>query len=330
MCYAVAMVIHLTGPDLYRSHQRLRQLRQAFIEKYDQAGYNTTTVDVANSTAEAVRNALTSGGLFAQRRFIALTDFSGTGAVAEELSLLLKPIIRDDQTIVVLRETTAPKKTSRAKKTATKKSSSSSGLHLPGAKVEVFARLSATQLPTWILTEVRQRGGQMSRPVAERLAVLGQSDTWRIASEIDKVLAYAGDRAVTMEDLQELIHSPYESNIFALTDALGQGQTAKALHLIHHELAAGTHALVLVAALGNHVYNLWQMKMHEGQSAPTIAQRTGLHPYVVQKSVAQSKRFDEQHLRALHHRMVEVDETLKSTKLDPETVLDAFVRLVGR
>lgn len=321
------MVILLTGSDLYRSHQRLHQLRQAFINKFDPQGFNTVTLSGGNLTLPDLRTAVTTGGLFTSRRFVAIDDYTTSADLAaEDVRAILAPLVADEKVIAVVRLTAAPKRSgrpSRAKKPAAAKA----GLTVPKAKVEEFSRLGEAQLVTWITAEAKQRGGAIARLAAERLALFCQGDTWRVSSELDKLLAYAGKDTISLEAVQSMVSSPFESNIFALTDAVGQRNNAQAVALLHRELQAGTHPLILVATLASHIRNLLIIQTAgAGQSSSAvIAKKTKLHPYVVQKSIAQAQRFSADELKTWHHRLAEMDIKLKSTPLEAEALFDLLI-----
>ncbi len=326
------MVILLTGPDLYRSHQRLTQLRQAFIEKYDPSGFNTLTVDATTATPEELRTAVTTTGLFTAKRFVAIDYYSGTGTLTPDgLNQALTPLATVDDMIVIVRSvktsSRAPRRTTKTKKVSSK---APAELKIAKAKVEEFSALSRTEIQRWITAEAKSRGGAIESSAAEQLAVLCQNDTWRISSELDKLIAYAGQRVVIADDVQTMVYSPYESNIFAVTDALGQGQRGRALRVLHDELLAGTHPLVLVATIANHLRTLLMIQAIAGAqtTAASVAQQTGIHPYVVQKSLGQVKHFSRERLVSWHHQLVTIDDQLKSGPLDAETLLDLL--LVGQ
>jgi len=322
------VIIHLTGPDTYRSHARFHQLRDAFLAKHDQRGYNTVVLDGLTATKDEIRAAVTSGGLFATKTFVAINGYETAGAVcsAADLITILEPLVKSQDVVVVVREvgkSSATKKPARGKKATTPKAA----LKIFGAKLEQFPILSAVETKTWITKEAQQRGGTLTAGVAEQLAAATDNDSWRLAMELEKVLLYAGERPVTTEDVAAMVISPASSDIFGLTDAIGGRQRARALHLLQQELASGVHPLALIAMIARHLRNLRQVQRaaEEGMPQGRMATELGLHPFVVQKALAQSKKFTADDLRRWHRQLVETDFKLKSTPLDAEAMLDVLV-----
>ncbi len=323
------MLILLTGPDTYRSHRRFDQLRAAFIAKHDPRGYNTAVLDATTATVEELQAALATAGFLTSKRFVGLNRYDAKNAAVNPVALktLLAGYAKNDEVIVVVREVTAPAARRPRGKQAGTTGRRAAGLKLEPAKTERFPQLSETELVTWIKREAADRGGKITPAAVKKLVIACEQDSWRIASELDKLLAYAGNRAVSEQDVEALVATPYASDVFALTDALGSRQRARALDLLHRELAAGTHPLALIAVLANHIRNLAAVKagLAEGQTLQALPQALHLHPYVVQKAAQQARQFEERQLADLHHRLVAIDYDLKTSRLDAETLLDALL-----
>lgn len=322
------MVIHLTGPDSYRSHRRRQQLRQAFRDKFDQHGFNTVTIDGQSATAEDLRTAIQTTGFFSPQRFVAIDDYLAASAVCRPAALLeiLQPVIDQKDVVVVIRELIGEVKAKKTKAKKEKKTVAAQTLAIPGAKTEEFPLLTPSQLTAWVLKEAKARGGDIGRPAATELVILCAGDLWRISNELDKLLAYTTPKTITGDDIATMVQSPYASDIFGLLDAIGQRRTAAALHLLHHELQAGTHPLALIATMANHIRTLLAVSSATDVRSPAaLATSLGLHPFVVKKALSQTKLFEPQTLRDWHHQLVNIDYQLKTTPLDAETLLDVLL-----
>ena len=318
------MIIHLTGPDTYRSRRRLHQLRQAFQQKHDPQGLNIVLLDGQSATVDDIRSALSATGLFATKRFVSIDRFVPSAKVKlEDFLTALQPAAKSDDSIAVVREEPAPVKDSPYRRA---KSKASVTAKIPGAKVEDFPLLQGPALSRWITSEAKERGGSIIPAAAERLAALCSNDSWRIATELDKLLSYVGSRPVAVADVEEMVMSPYRSDIFGLTDAIGNGQTAKALDLLHREFSAGTHPLAVITIIANHLWNLLRVQAGANElTLDQLAKKLSLHPFVVKKALAQSSRLAPERLRAWHHQLVNIDYQLKSSRADAATLLDLLL-----
>jgi len=327
------MIIHLTGSDTYRSAKRLAELRAAFIVKHDPRGLNVVGVDGETATSAEMRTAVTATGMFASKRFVSLDRYQPDG------SLLLDGLVgilglvaeKNNEVIVVVRDliddAARPVKRSRATAKKPSKKTAGGSFVLPDERREVFSRLTPAQTVTWISTEAKSRGGSFEPAAAQRLVALCNGDSWRIATELDKLVSFAGAKSVTVAEVETMVMSENSSDIFALTDALGQRQSARALELLHRELSAGTNEFSLIATLAGHIRTLYhvQQAQQRGSAPSALASELGLHPFVVQKALAQTSRFTTDELRDLHHRLVTIDHDLKTSPLDAETLLDVML-----
>lgn len=322
------MIIHLTGADTYRSAQRLSELRAAFIKRHDPRGLNVVVLDSGQATRQTLHAAVTATGFFAAKRFVVVDHYTGDGKLApEELAAELAPFVdKDHDVIVVLRDVSLTGANTQKKKGRSARKSNAV-LVLPNEKLEEFPTLNGPSAMAWLQKRAVANGGRFDPAALQRVVALTNLDSWRMAAEADKLIAYAGDRPVTLADVEQMVVSEYGSDIFALTDALGHRQTARALELLHRELAIGASPFALVSTIAGHVRNLWQVKraQERGLSSASIAGQLELHPYVVQKAVAQTGRFTTEQLQRLHHRLVSIDHDLKSTSLDAETLLDLLL-----
>ncbi len=322
MWYAgAAMIIHLTGPDTYRSLHRLQQLREAFRAKHDPSGLNIVQLDGATVTVPELRSAIQTTGMFSTRRCIIIDRYPDRGGVISDKVLveLLHPYEQNNEVIIIIRQETVPPKR-KSKKTTT-----SAQLHWPDAKAEIFTQLTPLELVRWLQLEAKAQGGSIEPAAADRLGSMVRT-SWQAHMELDKLLAFVGDRPITVADVEGMVTGQEDSNIFALTDAVGQRQPAAAVRALHREFSAGTHPLVVTAALANHIRTIMRVKQAaDRMPAPAIAAELGLHPFVVKKSLAQAQRASMETLATFHHQLMEIDLTMKSSPLDPEGLLERAV-----
>ena len=60
-------------------------------------------------------------------------------------------------------------------------------------------------------------------------------------------------------------------------------------------------------------------------TAPQIAQASGIHPYVVQKSLSQIRNLTEIKTKQMLRDLAEIDQNAKTGKVDPLLALDTFI-----
>jgi len=327
------MIIHLTGADTYRSARRLAELRLAFITKHDPRRMNVMDVDGEVATMAEVKSAVSASGMFSAKRFVALDRYVVDGPVKLDhlVELIQSAAEKTSDVIVVVRDTiddtAAPAKRTRTIGKKSNKKTATGPFVLPQEKREVFSRLTPVQTTAWIIAEAKTQHGNIQPAAIQRLIALCNNDLWRIATELDKLLSFAGGQAISVADVELMVMSESNSDIFALTDALGQRNSARALMLLHQELSAGTNEFSLIATLAGHIRTLYNVKQAQqrGSTPTSMASELAIHPFVIQKAVAQTVHFTADELRDLHHRLVTTDHDLKTSPLDAETLLDLVI-----
>ena len=316
------MVIVLQGADTYRSSRRVHQLRDAFRDKFDPKGHAIQSLDGVTATGEQIISAVGSGGLFSTKRCIIIDDISATSPCWNVKGFLpaLTSATSDQDRIILLRSTPAVStKKGRPAKAALPK--------IPGAKIEEFPMLSEAEIRGWITNELKHRGGTITREAQEMLILRTKGDLWRLDQEVEKLLA-AGNGAITTDLVQSHVLGEVKSDIFALTDALGQRQRARALHLVTSELQSGSHPLVVVAAFLRHLQALYKIRVLLDRGEIPKPEALDLHPFVVKKATAQVRLLNATELRAWHHAVLEIEKDLKTSPLDAETLIDRFIMRV--
>jgi DNA polymerase III subunit delta len=194
-----------------------------------------------------------------------------------------------------------------------------------------FARLFAPpkdrDLPTWIRHQVQARGGLISTEAVTILAALVGSDLRVLDQEIEKLLLYADGRQVTSEDVQALVSRARETNIFDLVDCVGRREADRALRLLHHMLDEEAAPLYLLTMLARQMRILIQVSelRDQGLDPKEIATRLKLHPYVVEKGLAQARNFSMAQLEAAYERLVETDWAIKTGQSEEMLALDLLL-----
>lgn len=81
------------------------------------------------------------------------------------------------------------------------------------------------------------------------IEVLG-GDAARIASEIEKLRLYAGNRKITVEDIRDLVPNAQATTIFAMVAALGRGDRKRSLESLEVLLREGEYLPLALTFLG--------------------------------------------------------------------------------
>ena len=165
----------------------------------------------------------------------------------------------------------------------------------------------------WIRDEAAARGVKLAPAAVDRLAEAVGSDLSRLALCIDQLALYAGGAAVTADDVDDLIADTRERTVFELTDAIGAGDRVRALAAVGSLAEQRQSAIGVLVMLARHVRQLALVHVAraEGAGKHELPGRLGAPPFVVDKLVQQSRRYDPPALARATELIATADWALK-------------------
>lgn len=325
------MIIFLHGADTFRSRRKLTQIKEKFVREVDRSGVNVETVNATSATPEQLERALTTQPFLAPKRLIIIENLFANAKAHKLHAIVLEAIKRGhESTIIVIwdGEVEAPKA-----KRGKKADQSSKTLFTTLTKerfTQKFDLVDAAGARSFIATEAKARNITIEDAAIRELADMVGNDLWQADREIEKLKAYAGNRAVTASDIAMLVVTKLEDDIFALTDALSNGNKPRALKLLSDQLSSGASPTEVLATIAWQYRALMAVKSFveahgPGYPADRIARELALHPFVVKKALVATKRYELSALRQCCNALITADFKIKTGQATPEVLLDLFV-----
>lgn len=183
----------------------------------------------------------------------------------------------------------------------------------------------------WVQEEARRQKGQFLPDAAGALVAHIGNDTQLASLEIAKLLLYVdGKHPVAAEDVEELTAQGGQADVFEMVDALAAGNARSAMsHL--HRLLETQEPLSIFGMVVRQFRLLVQARevLDEGKSH-AVAQELHLVPFVADKLTKQAQRFNMRQLEGIYHRLLEMDEAMKTSQMPSELVLDTFIAELAR
>jgi len=186
------------------------------------------------------------------------------------------------------------------------------------------------QVAPWVRDEARARGVKIEPAAVTRLVDAVGNDLSRIALAIEQLALYAGGRAVTADDVDELIADTRERSVFELTDAIGAADRPRAIAAVASLCDQRESAVGVVVMLARHIRQLSMLHVlrSTGVPRPQWASAVGVPPFVVDKLIAQARNYAPEALATATQRLAMVDRALKgditlSSLPDPSSPLPA-------
>lgn len=195
------------------------------------------------------------------------------------------------------------------------------------ARVGLYMPPAAEALPDWVIDRVEKKGGNIEFSAANDLALFIGNDMRALDNEIEKLIVYKNSGTIRRDDVRALVAPAQEQSIFELVDALGQRKTQRALELLHAQLRHNANEFYLLSMITRQYRIMLQVRdlSTRGLGADAIQKQLGLHPYVTKKMSDQARKYTLEQLEEIMFQLLEVDVSLKTSRLEPTLALDMLV-----
>lgn len=315
------MIIILHGADTFRSRGKLRQIIAQYQKKHV-GNFGFVRFEGGGMEPGDISAALRSDSLFRAKQLVVIERPDEADQLAELVGA--NDLVASTDTIAVVWFAGPIKSDSRFAKLAARKA----------VQAQRFDPLERAALTRWVARFVRDLGAAIEPNAVAALCAAAGSDTWRLANELEKLVAHAGDRPITVGDVAALVDAPASPRAFAFADALAGRDRARALALLHEHLEAGDSPQVLVGMIGYALRTLHLVQRArtdaEVRATPvaTLAKTLALHPFVVTKTLKQAERFPQQEVGRAMQLLADTDWYMKTGRLEPAAALERFVMAV--
>jgi DNA polymerase-3 subunit delta len=194
--------------------------------------------------------------------------------------------------------------------------------------LHTFAPLRDQALAGWLRTEARARKIDLQPDAAQALSDLAGPELGRLSQALDQLALYAGGRAITLDDVEELIAETRQRNVFELTKAIGAGDVPRALGLLANMLRNREPALRIQFMLARQMRQIWRAKelAAAGASRNEIASGVGMSPYFLDDVLIPAKRMSRAALARAFERLYQSDQALKSSRVDDDLIVSRLVQ----
>jgi len=183
-----------------------------------------------------------------------------------------------------------------------------------------------------VMNEVKNQSGQIEPAAAAKLAEMVGVDTRQAGMEIAKLLAYVNwGRPVRGSDVEAVCIVTSQQSVFEFVDALSQGNGKSAQKLLHRLLE------------NEDPFSLWGMVVRQFRlliqareildgrgNKDDVARALGVHPFVAEKTTGQAGRFSMEALEGIYHRLLKIDEQVKTSQITLDLALDTLVVELAR
>jgi DNA polymerase-3 subunit delta len=312
------MIIFFYGEETYRPTQKTHELKERYLRKNPSgSGLIIFDCDEKCDITDIIRS-LGAQNLFAQNQLIVIKNiFQNTKA--PEQAKLIESMAQSTPDVIVFVENGTVRKNAPLYK----------WLIDHAQPVFESKMLTGKDLEKWIMKHAVERGGAIEFEAVRELILFIDNDLWRLSSEIDKLVAYARDRAITASDVHKIVHGHVNADIFQTIETLMAGDKQNALAQLRRQILSGDDDFRIFGMLAYHIRTLLVVASAANEygtaSRDTIAKATGVHPFVVQKTLVAVRRFSIQKIKKIHADLTSFDREIKTGERDIGSALDLFI-----
>lgn len=321
------VVYLLHGDDEFAIAQFVASL-EARVGDAATASMNITRLDGRTSDPGDAFSAAASMPFLANRRLVILSHplarLSGKAAQGSFLEQLERVPASSALVLVEDKELTDPKDRRKGKIHWLEKWARA---HPELAIQKAFSLPRGAAMTRWIQERARLAGGQFTPQAASLLVTLVGEEPRQVDQEIQKLLTYVNfRRPVEVDDVENLTADTAQGDIFAMVDALGNQQGHAALTMLHRLLEMQDPISIFGMVVRQfRLLLLAREVLDAGGQKGEVAQMLRIHPYVAEKVSEQARHFALAQLELLYHRLLDLDEDVKTGQMPADLVLDTFV-----
>lgn len=188
------------------------------------------------------------------------------------------------------------------------------GEHGEVCEFKSFAPWEEEQVVGWITRRVASIGKEIDHPSAILLLDICGSGLHKLASEIEKLVTYIGDRPRIMKDDVLALASSGVMSAFELTDALADKDLARSLATFRVLSANKVELFPLLSMLATQYRTMLQVKSLPGAAGNPAQAAAALraNPYFVRQCMNRARKFNAEELKSDLNLLLETDLKLKS------------------
>jgi DNA polymerase III subunit delta len=196
-----------------------------------------------------------------------------------------------------------------------------------------FDALKPAMINSWLRERINAHGKAANNDVLSLFVQRVGRDLRRLASELDKLVTYMGEqRQLDEQAVMIATARSLQGDIFALTDAVINGHTARSLALLRDLLGAGEPPLRILAMLVRQFRMLGESVelLQGGCALDELAARLGIYPFVAEKLASQAAKTNDKVLSRAVDLMLQTDLDIKRGRIDQSLALETLVVALGQ
>lgn len=293
----------LYGEEAYLRKQYKDKLRAAMIMPDDTM--NFSSYEGKDINTKAIIDLSETMPFMADRRLIVIENSGLMKTSDEDFANYMKEIPDTSHFIFVEQEVDKRSRMFKAVKDV--------------GRVVELARQDETTLKRWILASLKRENKNIREATLNLFLTKTGDDMENIESELEKLICYVLDRdVITDADVEAVCTSKMTNQIFDMINAIAERRQQEALRLYSDLLTLKEPPMRILFLIARQFNLLMQVKelRRMGHDNTFIAEKTGLHKFIVGKYITQSGKFRSETLKEAVTGCVEAEEAVKTGRIN--------------
>lgn len=166
-----------------------------------------------------------------------------------------------------------------------------------------------------------KKGGKLAFNLAQVLSERCGQDLWMLTSELEKLILASEGGVITRDLIEDMTFKRSEVVIWDFLEKLSKKSVQEALRLLHGLLDMGEspHQILAMMIREMRIHAQLRWALDQGMGSKEIARETGLHPFVIQKTLPLTKGFQMKELRKLYQGLYSIDKKIKTGGIQMST-----------
>jgi len=302
-----APVYYLFGEEEFLLQEELAQLVESALGDAER-GFNYDVVDGAEADPKMIATLASTFPMMAERRVVVVRQ-------ADKIrdAEILDPYLDNPSTTSVVLFTARKPDKRRSSHLRLKKK----------AFVVEFTQLSQGDIPRWIIGRAKSMGRSIDNEGAALLADYTGTDLREIHNELEKLFAFAGERAtLNIDDVQAVSGMSREINLYELHRTLGTKDSRRSMEIIARLMESGQPPIRIAVSLGYFFINL--RKMADARRNPGGTELR-FPPFVMKQYRSALAHYSDPEIENALIRIAIADEHLKSSSLPPAQIMHFLI-----
>ncbi|MGM0687982.1 MAG: DNA polymerase III subunit delta [Bacillota bacterium] len=201
-----------------------------------------------------------------------------------------------------------------------------------GTAVECTA-LKGEALASWIRNKAGRLGKKIDRAAVEKLLMADEHNLHYISGELEKYSAYLGEegKIISAQTVDTLFSGDIQGDIFRLSDAIAEGNTAKAHDILELLLRRREKPLLIFFMVVRHYRLLLQAHCLQQAGIPhnEFASTLEVHPFAARKLREQVVSFNRYALEEVLLALQKADMQIKTGQIESNHALRLILNRIA-